>query len=386
VMLVASAITGGALSEGDRFRKAVQKCSGDQERLKLSQEFLARCRAAGVDRDYAKSIWVQMAKFNAYSFCRAHAASYAQLACAAAYLKTHYPLEFWTAALNNNQSMYHPRVYVEHAKRDGVRFRLPDVSRSGEEFSIDGDAVRVGMNLIDGLGPVHIARILAERKRRPFEHLTDFLRRTRLGEAEARAMILCGAFDAFGRTRPTLMVELNLLGKKRPERPATRTALLPTAPRIPQAPGDYSPRRKYMDERRILGISVREHIMALLWPVVAGRFDTDSRQLPRRVGRRVRIAGVIEAQRTVRTENGRTMMFLTMEDQYGLFEVTLFPDVYQEVRAALAGYGPYLVSAKVEDQYGAVTLTAETLELIEESTEELCREKNGHDDTALVES
>ena len=72
----------------------MQKCRDDRERLELSRRFLDRCRATGVDLDYAKNLWVQMAKFNAYSFCRAHAASYAALAYAGAYLKRHWPLEF----------------------------------------------------------------------------------------------------------------------------------------------------------------------------------------------------------------------------------------------------------------------------------------------------
>ncbi|GAG12934.1 unnamed protein product, partial [marine sediment metagenome] len=65
VMLVAAALLDCSLAEADRFRKAVQKCPDDETRRKLSQEFLSRCRARGVEMDYAKSLWVQMAKFNA---------------------------------------------------------------------------------------------------------------------------------------------------------------------------------------------------------------------------------------------------------------------------------------------------------------------------------
>jgi DNA-directed DNA polymerase III PolC len=189
VMLVAAAMLGSDLAEADRFRKAVQKCRSDTQRLALSREFLARCQANGVDVAYAKRMWVQMAKFNSYSFCRAHAASYAMLAYASAYLKTHYPLEFWVACLNNNQSMYHPRVYVEQAKRKGVRFLLPDVNRSGVEFAIDTDgagarAVRIALNRIRGLGPASVEAILAARRDRPFDGLTDCLARTRLGREE----------------------------------------------------------------------------------------------------------------------------------------------------------------------------------------------------------
>jgi len=368
VMLVAAAMLGSDLAEADRFRKAVQKCRSDEARLALSREFLARCRANGIDEPYAKSMWVQMAKFNSYSFCRAHAASYAVLAYASAYLKTHYPLEFWTACLNNNQSMYAPRVYVEQAKRTGVRFLLPDVNRSAAEFSIDADdrgggrAIRIGLNRLHGLGPAGIEAILDARRRRPFQGLTDLLARTPLGRDEARALIQCGALDSTGRNRPALMMELNLFFSLRPHRPASRQTLLAMRPTLPAHLPDYSPTRKYAEERKVLGVSVGEHIMALYRPGLARRVDTLSGELPARVGRNVRIAGVLEAQRTARTQTGRTMTFLTLEDEQGLFEATVFPRTYAAV-GVLDRYGPYVVAGRVQEQYGSVTVTAERVEV-----------------------
>jgi DNA polymerase-3 subunit alpha/error-prone DNA polymerase len=381
VMLVAAAMLGSSPVEGDRFRKAVQKCPDDRRRLELSREFLSRCRDRGIRGDYAGDLWVQMAKFNAYSFCRAHAASYAVLAYAAAYLKRHYPLEFWTAALNNNQSMYHPRVYVEQAKRAGIEFLPPEVNRSGEEFAIDGGAIRVGLRCVKGLGPAGVGGILEARGKRPFEGLSDFLCRAGTAAEEARALVLCGAFDWTGRTRPALMMELNLLTALRAGREARRggwrdssPALLAARPVIPDPPGDYSPTRKYLDQRRILGISTGPHLMATLRPALNGSTDADSRQLPQRIGRRVRIAGLPEAVRTTPTQSGQTMMFLTLDDEFGLFEATVFPDLCRRIRGLQAAtnggleplrppnrYRPYIITGKVRDQYGAITITAEDI-------------------------
>jgi DNA polymerase III alpha subunit len=87
VMLVAAAMTGLPMDQADRFRKSVQTCRDNAQRLALSREFLDACRANGFDPEYAKDMWIQMAKFNAYSFCRAHAGSYAALSYAGAWLK-----------------------------------------------------------------------------------------------------------------------------------------------------------------------------------------------------------------------------------------------------------------------------------------------------------
>ncbi|MGC9455778.1 MAG: DNA polymerase III subunit alpha [Phycisphaerae bacterium] len=354
VMLTAAAMLDLPPGKADRFRKAVQKCRTDAERLSLSEEFLSRATRCGVDADSARELWLQMAKFNSYSFCRAHAASYGCLAYTGAYLKTHYPLEFWTAALNNNQSMYPTRAYAEQAKREGVRFLLPDVNRSREQFAIDEDAIRVGLASVAGLGPAGVEEILHRRQRRPFESLGDFLRRVRLAAEQIRSLILCGAFDFTGRSRPTLMMELNLFDKLHPDRDDAQLPLLSAGPTIPAVPGDYPPERKYADERRILGLCVREHIMEHYREQLDGLVDADSTTLAERVGRRVTVAGVLEAARTTTTRNGRSMAFLTLDDGRGLLEVSVPPDV----RCNLNGYGPYLVTGKVEDHYGAVTISA----------------------------
>jgi len=375
VMLVAAAMMGTSPATADRFRKAIQKCHSDDARLRLSREFLSCCRD-DIDPSYAKSMWVQMAKFNAYSFCRAHAGSYAVLAYALAYLKTHHPIEFWAAALNNNQSMYPPRVYVEQAKRSGVSFLRPDVNRSQEEFCVEGESIRVGLNFIAGLGPVGAATVLDARRRDgKFAGLADFVARTNLAAEQVRALILCGAFDALGRTRPVLMMELNMLSTLPSQRrPAGQRRLVAAgAPVFPNPPGDYDESRKYWDERRILGISTREHIMARYRRIAnqechpdghrdfASRGNATSRELPELIGRRACLAGVLEARRTVETRNGRTMAFLTFDDEFGLFEATVFPDACRGVR--LDRYGPYLVEGQVEEQFDTVTLAAERITL-----------------------
>ncbi|MFB3894193.1 MAG: DNA polymerase III subunit alpha [Phycisphaerae bacterium] len=381
VMLVAAALMGSSLSTADRFRKAIQKCADDRQRLRLSEEFLGRCRANGVDLEYAKGLWVQMAKYNAYSFCRAHAASYAALAYAAAWLKAHWPLEYWVSAMNNNQSMYPLRVYVEQARRQGIRFLLPDVNRSESEFAIEEEtptsgtaqsvsAIRSGLGHVGGLGPANVQSILAARAQRPFEGLSDCLARANLGRNEARSLVLCGAFDWTGRTRPTLMMEMNLFFALGAWRHTDDVRLLAAGPTIPNVPGDYDEDRKHRDERQILGFSVREHFMARCRPKMGTVppfgtvpiFDLiDSRQIPSRVGQTVRIAGVIEAGRTTATQAGREMMFLTMDDEWGLFEVTLFPDV-RRAAGPLNQYGPYVVTGRVEDQYGSISVSAEEVQ------------------------
>src|SRR5439155_2813238 len=123
-----------------RFRRRVQKLRTDEERRAVSREFLDLAIRHGTDPAVARDLWIQMAKFNEFSFCRAHAASYGVLAWASAWLATHHPVAHWVAALNNNHGLYEPRVYLEQAKREGTRVLLPCGQKWGGEFAAESGA------------------------------------------------------------------------------------------------------------------------------------------------------------------------------------------------------------------------------------------------------
>jgi DNA-directed DNA polymerase III PolC len=367
VLLVARALTGLDAAGADRFRRAVTKCRSDAERLELSREFIARCRANGVDPELAAGLWVQMAKFNSYSFCRAHAASYARLAWAGAYLKAHHPEEFWLGALNNNASMYPTWVYLEEARRSGVGVLLPCVNRSGKEFSLEDGAVRTGLGRVRGLSERSIASIL---RGRPYADLADFLARAgvRLGEAES--LVRCGALDFTDRTRPDALLELFTSFPSARRLPGARGLFgCSPAPAVAEPLEDYAPIRKVRDEWELLELWVRRHPLAGLSETLRRMGATGSAHLAKHVGRRVRAVGLAAAGRTTRSESGKLMGFLSLSDAEGLFEVTLFPDVFRRARRLLAyeGLGPFVVEGRVEEQYGALSVIAVGLSVLQSS-------------------
>jgi DNA polymerase-3 subunit alpha/error-prone DNA polymerase len=363
-MLVASTLTGIPLADADRFRKRVQKLRTDDERTALSLEFLEKCAKAGTPLALAKEMWAQIAKFNEYSFCMSHAASYAQLAYAVAWMRAHHPAEFWCSALNNNQGMYEKRVYVDQARRDGIATLLPDVNRSGVEFTLEGGGLRMGLDLVAGLSQKTIERILAER---PFATLWDVLERARPSQPEAKALAQCGALDVLGRPRPELWMQA--AASLRAGRPVP----------VPAVP-DLEDRAKACLEFEITGISPRMHLRRLLAPDVDAPASAEV-LMPASVGRRVRLVGVLDALRRVDTQlsagdrwrgqwrawaerggpSARTMEFITLEDESGVFECTLFPQAYAKFSAVVRNHGPFEVEGTVEDQLGAVTLNVDRI-------------------------
>jgi DNA polymerase III alpha subunit len=335
-MVVASALTGLSLAEGDRFRRRVRKLRTDEERRAVSAEFVGAAVRHGTPRELAESFWIQMAKFNEFSFCRAHAASYGVLAWASAWLAAHHPAAHWVGALNNNQGLYDARVYLEQAKREGIAVRLPCARRSGVEFALEDGAIRVGFNRIFGLEGREVEAITAGR---PFDSLEDFLARVKLSAPSLRNLVLCGALDTFGLPRPRLLMFARSKGGK-----------------VPPIP-DFREEEKFAHELDILGLSARRHILSYL----AGPRSFDSRGLAAAGGRRVRLLGIMATARITVTAAAEPMEFLTMEDEHGIFEAVLFPAVYARCRRYIGTIGPYEVVGRVEERYGAAAIRAESV-------------------------
>jgi len=286
-------------------------------------------------------------------------------------------------------------------------------------------ALRLGLGQVKGLQERTLDAILTARaKDGPFLSLPDFLERTGSHTDETERLIQCGAFEAFDRTIPELLWRLHLLRvpERRAPRadaggegldpevlaacratPRTRDAIRsarartqgwngkgiglgaadlapgesaslfqerePSALALPRLP-DLDPRVRGRLEHQILGVSVSAHPTALFpcpaderIALCAGRppHPIECAALADFQGARITLNGWPAATRHVRTHNGRTMRFLTLEDESGLAEVVVFPDVYERDGAHLAEFGTLCVTGVVENQMGACTLHAERI-------------------------
>jgi len=249
--------------------------------------------------------------------------------------------------------------------------RLPSVNHSRMEYTAEdgGDgkrALRVGLMQVRGLRVETITAILRTRgEGGDFQSLEDFLRRVPVERDEIESLIKCGAFDEMKNesctmTRPEMLWRWNLLQAAAPRlrpRPGIvlpeRTETLFTETNATDAIGaalaemqtpEYTIEQKLKYEREILEVCVSGHPLDFL----ARNGEAWSDELPGLRGKRVTLCGWVVTHRHVGTKNYRNMMFVTLEDQRGVYEVVLFPDAYERYGGLVFETRTMRVTGRVE--------------------------------------
>jgi DNA polymerase III alpha subunit len=294
--------------------------------------------------------------------------------------------------------MYATWVHVEDLRRQGVRFLPPCVNRSEwrttlEETSERGSdeerpgrgeasrgrpepggarepAVRVGLGRVFGLAVATGERTVAARRERAFGSLADFVDRVRPTLPELEALVLAGALDFTGRSRPSLLLEARVgtaplrQSAPAPRAPAlvapdgTRLAPEPVSPvAVPDLP-EFDPAERVRGECRSTGLWFSAHPLEVLVDPSTRRGTTPAAEIPAHAQRRVTIVGLPCAYRCVETKSGGSMLFLTLADSSGLAECVLFPPVFRACAPAVRAQ-IVRVEGRVDEALDAVTVVVE---------------------------
>jgi error-prone DNA polymerase len=366
VLQVAKAVAGFTLAEADSLRRAMTKGRSRQEMEKLHAGFVERACALGSSREVAEEVFRQLQGFAAYGFNKAHAACFAVVSYASAWLKVHYPAEFAAAIVNNEpMGFYSPRLVLDDARHHGIAILPPHVDSSDADCTVEreGHAIRVGLKGLLNMNAKLLERIAKERERRPFEDLADLLRRTR-GEVDAVAsLIRVGAVDGLGTTEqgrpPTrdemlaLLPELKAVIAKEGVAGDATLALAPARARTRDATrhvSGWSPARRLGAELELMGLAITCHPLELCAADLDARRVTMARDLPRLPDRsRVRVVGVRERAQTPPTKSGKRTCFLTLEDATGLLDVVVFSDALARAGETIVRHRCYLVDGILQN-------------------------------------
>jgi len=192
VMQVAGRVAGMSPEDGDLLRRSLKR----KEMSPLKPDFFQAAAERGYTTAEVTRLWGVMKKFSAYSFNKAHSASYAHMAYQAVYLKAHHPVPYLTSVLNAGGGYYNLPEYIEEAKRRGIKILAPDINRSERSFIVEGASIRVGFMSIKGLARKTAEKLIEERGLGEYASIADALTRVSLSKSELFSLIKAGVFDS----------------------------------------------------------------------------------------------------------------------------------------------------------------------------------------------
>jgi len=353
IAMSAAGFSGGEAEELRRamgFKRSTERMAQIEERLRSGM------RARGFSREAEDQIVLHITSFALYGFPESHSASFALIAYASAYLKQHHPAAFLVGLLRSQpMGFYSPATLVKDAQRHGVDIRPVDVvfsmTRADLEKSSNSrgigphkpPAVRIGLDSVGGLHRKTAERILLERRRKGFEDLGDFVRRVGLDRDELDALAELGALARLRgapKSRRSALWQVAALERDPRSlfagRAIARSAPASTRPSaVPQSPlPPMTEIEETLADYRLSGLTTGVHLMAHLRKNLDRRGILTAarlREIPD--GTFVRTAGHAIVRQ--RPGSAKGYCFVTLEDETGLSNAVLTPDIARRFRIPL---------------------------------------------------
>ncbi|MCC6646462.1 MAG: DNA polymerase III subunit alpha [Polyangiaceae bacterium] len=391
VMQIAQRLSGYTLGGADLLRRAMGK-KKPEEMAKQKGAFVSGAEANGVDAKQASEIFDLVEKFAGYGFNKSHSAAYALITYQTAFLKAHYPVEFFCALMTADKDKTEKVVrMISEARSWGVEVLPPDINESAVDFKVvyaspAGDwkpprgakardalqpQIRFGLGAVRGLGEAALESVFEARRDGPFRELFDFSARVdakRLNRGVLEALVMCGAMDSalaprgISRARAFAAIDLALERARSASRDRERgqtsmfdmfTAASPAAASVEgEYPGESVPawdsRETLQREKQSLGFYVSGHPLDRYGKDLS-RFDvTKTTALPELADwAAVKVAGTVEGLSERPAKTGGRFATFDLEDEVGRVRVKVRDKALEAYGHVLTSGDPVIVSGKL---------------------------------------
>ena len=373
VMQIAQVMAGYTLGGADMLRRAMGK-KKPEEMAKQRVSFLEGCANSGIDADLAGNIFDLVEKFAGYGFNKSHSAAYALVSYQTAWLKTHYPAPFMAAVMSSDmQNTDKVVIFIEECRMMGIPPALPNVNTGEFMFTVnaDGDIV-FGLGAIKGVGEGPVEAIVeAREKAGPFTNLFDFCERIgakKLNKRVLEALVRSGAVDCLGAERAVLWEAIPAALQAADQSAKNQDAGMfdlfgeveAEEERDPYT--DYNRVRLWTDKERLTGEKDTLGLYLTGHPI--DEYETELRHfVSKRIvdlqparGQAQKMAGLVVDLRLKKTKKGDNLCFVTLDDRSARIDVTIFGDMYDEVRELVHKDAVLIVEGEVvEDHYSGGT-------------------------------
>jgi error-prone DNA polymerase len=390
-MKIAIVAAGFTPTEADKLRRAMATFKRVGTIGTFQRKMIDGMLANGYARDFAERCFHQIEGFGEYGFPESHAASFALLVYASAWLKCRYPDAF-AAALLNAQPMgfYAPAQIVRDAREHGVEVHAPDVNRSDWDSTLEPGpraaerlhdlhhdmrddlrathAIRLGLHEIKGLSEAD-AKLIVERRGVNYDSVRDVWLRTGLSPRVLERLADADAFASLGLTRREALWAAKALGRvgdRDDDLPLFTNSADDAAPHIVSREPDVAlpPMplgEEVVNDYRFLRLSLRAHPAQFL------RADLAARGIARNEALRglanntyVIISGLVTCRQ--RPGSAKGVVFMTIEDESAVANVIVWPKVFERVRPVVLGARYVAVAGRVQSESGVIHVVADRLE------------------------
>lgn len=328
--------------EAEDTRELIHKRRREDFGAEIKDSVLQRITKNGYSSAIAEEVFELVAGFKGYGFAQGHALAFAEISLRSIYLQQNFPALYFAALLDAQPAGYYgPCTLAVEARSRGVVFTPPCVNRSGIEFRAEdvqskedpklifpNGGIRVALRQIHGLSSGLLQNTVENQ---PYESIFDYALRARPNRDELETMVLCGCFDALHPNRRALLWTMPQIMQfvHAQTQPGTLPLDCPE-PFVAEGIEDFNPAEKLIHERRILGMDVTTHLMALERSrcLSKGALTTaEVNQLGH--GRKVIVVGNPIRLRFPPTPSGKRVVFFDLEDETSILNVTCFDATYQ---------------------------------------------------------
>ncbi|MGI8704920.1 MAG: error-prone DNA polymerase [Sphingomicrobium sp.] len=352
-------------AEANQLRKAMATFRSKGNIELLQEKMVGRMVGRGYDPDFAQRCFDQIKGFGEYGFPESHAASFAHLVYVSSWLRWKYPAAF-AAALLNSQPMgfYAPAQIVRDAKEHGVEVSEVDVNHSEWDCTLEDGALRLGLRQVDGLHREAAERLVSARGERPYASVEDVRTRGNVPVHAIQRLAAADAFRSIGLDRRAALWDSRALRQapdlplfayrqERDEGAESSPAELPQMPLSEHVVNDYQTVR----------LSLKAHPMHFLRAYYDAQGFVTAEQLRSiRDGKRLSIAGIVLIRQRPGTSKG--VVFITIEDETGVANLVIWPDVFERQRKIVMGARLMAVHGIVQrdEDGGVIHVVARRLE------------------------
>jgi error-prone DNA polymerase len=367
VIEIATAIAGFSAGEADRLRRVMTHARSEKVMQEIGAEFIEQAQNNGVDGDLAREIFACIRGYASYGFCEAHAAAFATTSFKTAYMLKHYPVQYYTAILNNQpMGFYPPYIICSEAQRRGIAILGPDVNASDTDFKTEGKAIRVGLKQVRGISCNELRHIAEERSRGVFVSPLEFMERSRINRDVMENLIKCGALDSLYKNRRQMLMEVPVWIEELQNKSQGEQLLFKNHPG--GQVHDFKNWEKEAWERAILGLDINSHFMARMREELRRRHIYSSKEVKKLpAGKMVQIAGTLFRPHRPPTRSGKIVVFFSLVDEFGLIDVSLFEDLYMQYGDFIFGeqIAPLLVKGRIQRRGNGVSIMARKISFLQ---------------------